>query len=375
MKARTLGYIARILIYILLLITVLLVGWYGLPASVHYHLTESYVFSTSQGYASLALAVLLPKSGAYQSVDNVQVTWDGLLERVAYPALDVYKLQGRVSPAEPRTATFSYDVILSQGSARWEAPILDYQLLPQVDIESDQPELVDQARQLTGGSGRGKVYSIYKFTSSYLHWPSGSRIGGSQSALAAYQTRIGGCGEFANLMVALCRADQVPAQSITGLAFPAYPPFWSATRTWNHPAGAHAWVEVFTGERWEMADPSWVSYFPGSLKRLYFGRSDGSHLSYGEIGQYVQAYAELTAWAEQVGALVGAMSNPLHFVASSSAEGVTVIPSVTLRKGWDGRWFVVVILYGIMLLAIRVIENRLKRNRHTTPLPPKELPE
>jgi hypothetical protein len=64
----------------------------------------------------------------------------------------------------------------------------------------------------------------------------------------------------------------------------------------------------------------------------------------------------------------------LHFVASSDAEGVTVIPRVTLRKSWDGRWFTVVVLYGIMLLAIRVIENRIKRNRLNNPVPHREPP-
>jgi len=64
----------------------------------------------------------------------------------------------------------------------------------------------------------------------------------------------------------------------------------------------------------------------------------------------------------------------LHFVASSDAGGVTVIPSVTLRKGWGGRWFTVVVLCGIMILAIRVIENRIKGNRFNNPVTHRKPP-
>ncbi len=162
--------------------------------------------------------------------------------------------------------------------------------------------------------------------------------------------------------MALLRAAGIPSQVVTGLALPAYPPFWSATREWGHPGGAHAWTEVHTEAGWELADPSWANRMPGISKRLWFGRNDGSHLSYGENWEYVRLYDELMIRAEQEGALIGAMSAPMHFVAAAGAEEMSVTPSVTLRKGWDGRWVLSVGLYIVMLVGIGVAERKRKKD-------------
>jgi hypothetical protein len=360
-NSRAWGYFARSFLYIVLMLTALAVGWFVIPASVHYHLTERYMFSSPQQDAAIYLAVIVPKTGAYQTVENTHVIWNGIQEQISYPSLDVLKFQGAIRSGETQEATISYDVILRQGPAGWVAPVMDFQLQPQADIESDQAILVHQASQIASGQTRRDAYALYSFTSDYLSWPKGARIGGNQSALAAYTTRVGGCGEFANLAVALYRAAQIPAQAITGLALPASPPFWSDTKTWNHPGGAHAWVEVYTEAGWEMVDPSWGSYWPKPLKGMWFGRNDGSHLSYGESGQYTQLYDELISWGKQHGTLAGAMSNPLHFVSSASSEEVSVTPSVTLQKGWDGRWIVTVGLYLLLIVLIRVLESYFKR--------------
>jgi hypothetical protein len=120
---------------------------------------------------------------------------------------------------------------------------------------------------------------------------------------------------------------------------------------------------VYTGTGWELADPSWGSFWPGPLKRVWFGRNDGTHLSYGESGQYAQLYDELSVWGEQQGVMVGAMSTPLHFVSSASIGGVSVTPSVTLQKGWDGRWVVTVGVYVVLVVSIRGLEGSLKRRK------------
>lgn len=41
---------------------------------------------------------------------------------------------------------------------------------------------------------------------------------------------------------------------------------------------------VNDGDGWTAADPSWASQIP--VKRLYFGRTDGTHLAYGEAGYH-----------------------------------------------------------------------------------------
>ena len=353
--------IARKCLYGVLMIAIFAAGWFVVPGSVHYHLIEHYVFSASQQNATIYLAVIVPKNGAYQTVQNMQVIWDGIQEQVSSPAIDTWKFQGAIPAHETREAVISYDVILNQGTARWTAPVMDFQLHPQTDIESNQLQLVQQAAEIAQGQTRTDAYALYAYVSAYLSWPQSTRIGENQSALTAYMTRVGGCGEFANLAIALCRAAKIPAQAITGIALPGYPPFWSDTKVWGHPGGAHAWAEVYTDSHWELVDPSWGSRLPDSLKWIWFGRNDGSHLSYGEMGQYAQNYDALMAWGKQSGVLIGAMSQPIHFVAAADSDGVSIVPSVTLRKGWDGRWGITVGLYVLGIILMWAVERRFKQ--------------
>ena len=113
-------------------------------------------------------------------------------------------------------------------------------------------------------------------------------------------------------MTALCRAADIPAQSMTGLSMPSYPPLWSATSgPWQHPAGTHGWVEFRTSEGWEMADPSAAFRMP--VKSAWFGRNDGGHLCYGERSFINAVSKKMRAWAKTDGKLVGGMTGPYRF--------------------------------------------------------------
>jgi hypothetical protein len=117
-------------------------------------------------------------------------------------------------------------------------------------------------------------------------------------------------------------------------------------------------VEFHTSEGWEMADPSWASRF---LKGLWFGRNDGRHLSYGEAEQESQVYAAMLRWAESHGRLIGAMSAPLKSAATADSEDVSITPSATVEKGWDGRWVNMLALDAMAALLLGFYERRRKR--------------
>jgi hypothetical protein len=149
------------------------------------------------------------------------------------------------------------------------------------------------------------------------------------------RTRVAGCAEFANVMVALCRAAGIPAQSISGLALPVAWPARAETQPWSHPAGAHAWVEFQTAAGWEFADPSWTSRAPS--QRQFFGRTDGLHLSYGEVAAPDQILRELIAWVAAEDLLLSWMSAPNRFAAAASLRGVAFTPTVRLETGISGN--------------------------------------
>ena len=210
--------------------------WFYIPASTHYHIEEIYTFQSNEKDAKVRLAIMLPKSGPYQTVENLTVSWEGTETRESHGSVDVVKFIGDIEANEEKVAIIGYDIVMRQGRERWEAPVEDSQLQPQEGIESDHPIIVESASQIAESPDRDGAYRIFKFTAAHIStWSGGVSIDGSnpdvriQSALKAYQTRSGVCGQFANLMTALCRATDIPAQSMTGLAMPSYPPLWSAS--------------------------------------------------------------------------------------------------------------------------------------------------
>tara|TARA_R110002072_G_scaffold301164_3_gene480252 strand:- start:30641 stop:31537 length:897 start_codon:yes stop_codon:yes gene_type:complete len=91
-------------------------------------------------------------------------------------------------------------------------------------------------------------------------------IGSSESTTSALETLIdhaGVCRDFAHLMIALCRALNMPARFVSGINYGADPSVG--------PIDFHAYVEVMLSGRWYLFDPSEVSP-PMGLLRLGTGR-------------------------------------------------------------------------------------------------------
>lgn len=130
---------------------VVLGAFFCLPAHVRYHVTERYVFSGTGEDAPVYLGVMLPKSGPYQWVGNVQISWDGVQREENYGFVDVVKLSGERGSQENLEATIEYDVKLPQKSVSWSAPVENFQRQPQAGIESDCDCIQKQASNLCEG--------------------------------------------------------------------------------------------------------------------------------------------------------------------------------------------------------------------------------
>jgi len=68
------------------------------------------------------------------------------------------------------------------------------------------------------------------------------------SAIDTLTDRVGVCRDFAHLMIAICRALNIPARFTTGIDYGADPALG--------PTDFHAYVEVFLDNRWYLFDPS-----------------------------------------------------------------------------------------------------------------------
>ncbi|HVZ45702.1 MAG TPA: transglutaminase family protein [Ramlibacter sp.] len=86
---------------------------------------------------------------------------------------------------------------------------------------------------------------------------------GNTSACDTLVTKQGVCRDFAHLMIALCRAVNIPSRFATGIDYGADPALG--------PPDFHAYVEVYVGGAWYLFDPSGTA-IPMGFIRLATGR-------------------------------------------------------------------------------------------------------
>ena len=120
--------------------------------------------------------------------------------------------------------------------------------------------------------GYARVQAICDWVSRHVAFVAGSSCG-TTTAEDTLRGRQGVCRDFAHLMIALCRAVNIPARFTTGLDYGADPVLG--------PTDFHAYVEAFVGGRWYMFDPSGTA-IPMGFVRLTSGR-DAADSAYASI--------------------------------------------------------------------------------------------
>lgn len=146
----------------------------------------------------------------------------------------------------------------------------------------------DRLRQLAnnefGGLRQGywRVRAIQDWVQSRTKFVSGSSSA-TTSAIDTVIEQVGVCRDFAHLMIALCRALNIPARFATGIDYASNPVFG--------PPDFHAYVEVFLGGRWYLFDPTGM-VLPTGLIRLGTGR-DAADVSFATIFGMVRSWSPL----------------------------------------------------------------------------------
>lgn len=110
--------------------------------------------------------------------------------------------------------------------------------------------------------GYSRVQAICDWVTQRVTFQSNSSHG-STTALDTLIERVGVCRDFAHLMIALCRAVNIPARFATGIDYGADPALG--------PTDFHAYVEVYLGQRWYLFDPSGTA-IPMGFVRFATGR-------------------------------------------------------------------------------------------------------
>jgi hypothetical protein len=341
------------LLFCLFLLSATALGAYTiLPARVNYHVQKDFIISQDVGNARIYLGLLLPKTGSYQEVKNLSIQWDGSQETSSRAYVDLLKLWDEMYGEDEKMAVVSYDVSLPQGTASWQAPVDRFDLLPQEGIESSHEEITQAASRIAGETENELVHNIFKFTTNHLDY---SEIGCEDtnvSALEAYRTRTGACIAYARVMVALCRASDIPAKMVIGTMLPDVLFSLPQISSSSFPGDGHAWVEYHTQDSWHLADPSCGR---GPARFLVFNRNDGRHLSFGDFGHFSTSKAELYEWAAENAQPLDVQLTSIF--ASSSAQ-TDITAETTINKTWDQRWLNVVLSLGAVTFVLCKIRDR-----------------
>ena len=137
--------------------------------------------------------------------------------------------------------------------------------------------------------------------------------GSSNSSTSAVDTvidQVGVCRDFAHLMIALCRAVNIPARFVTGIDYGADPALG--------PTDFHAYVEVYLSARWYLFDPTGVSP-PMGLVRLGTGR-DAADVSFATMFGSVRTYAPIIS-IEALEDQASGVILPWHSLDALSSHG------------------------------------------------------
>jgi transglutaminase-like putative cysteine protease len=149
--------------------------------------------------------------------------------------------------------------------------VLPY-LYPSRYCESDKLNAFAMQQFGSLWQGYSRVQAICDWVQQNIAFVSGSSSG-TTSACDTLAQRQGVCRDCAHLMIALCRAVNIPARFTTGLDYGADPALG--------PPDFHAYVEAYLGHRWYMFDPSGTA-IPMGFVRLTSGR-DAADSAYASI--------------------------------------------------------------------------------------------
>jgi transglutaminase-like putative cysteine protease len=129
------------------------------------------------------------------------------------------------------------------------------------------------------------------------------------SAVDTLLETVGVCRDFAHLMIALCRAINIPARFTTGIDYGADPKLG--------PTDFHAYVEVYLGGRWYMFDPSGTA-IPMGFVRFGTGR-DAADVAFATIfGTVMSSAPRITI--EAIADADGRLLMPYHCPEALSTD-------------------------------------------------------
>jgi len=197
--------------------------------------------------------------------------------------------------------------ILEVPVARLPAQVLSY-IYPSRYCQSDR--LLKFAMREFGQQwhGYGRVQGIRDWVLQHTRFTQNTSDSNT-SAIDTLLETVGVCRDFAHLMIALCRAMNIPARFTTGIDYGADPALG--------PTDFHAYVEAYLGDRWYMFDPSGTA-IPMGFVRFGTGR-DAADVAFATIFGSVSSSAPRIS-IEAVPGADGQLIMPRHCAEALSTD-------------------------------------------------------
>lgn len=231
--------------------------------------------------------------------------------------------------AQPGTLLVSYDATVDIDHhrdspalleevpiARIPATVLPY-LYPSRYCQSDRLRRMANREFGHLRPGYWRVQAIHDWVRLRTVFTSGSSDGRT-GALDTLIDQVGVCRDFAHLMIALCRAVNIPARFVTGIDYGAAPELG--------PPDFHAYVEVFLGTRWYAFDPTGITA-PMGLVRIGTGR-DAADVAFATMFGSMKSHAPLISIVAHDDPSAGFML-PSHSLEALSTSDEVAGPSMT----------------------------------------------
>jgi len=137
-------------------------------------------------------------------------------------------------------------------------------------VQSEHPEIKHFADAYGAGRSQSKIMTnLVAAVRNHMTGPVDYL--GYGTAVDALRTRSGDCTEFAVLLAALARAKDIPTRVVYGLV---YADRFSGKKDVFSP---HAWVQVWTGSRWQSYDAG-IGEFDATHLALSIGDGDARNV-------------------------------------------------------------------------------------------------
>lgn len=242
--------------------------------------TQNISFNVHQGLKSMTFKFALPASFSNKTISqNISNLYVKITPEPSSVHDDVDKFGNRFKKLKWENTNTDINVLVSfnasikselrsmESSAQFPLDNIPSQekmfLAPTALVQSDNPEIISIARQLTANARTENeaVNAILNWISDnvkYIYNPP------QYDAIYTLKTGTGNCQNFAHLSMALLRASGIPSRIVGGI---------SLKRQWKVPVesgylvqdqgqGGHAWMEIY------FSDLGWLSYDPQQSKQF-----------------------------------------------------------------------------------------------------------